>query len=178
MKKVIKKCRIRNHDDFEKRLSDIDMDFGMVYWQHDRVFVPRNFKKNMNFPRLILRTEMRAVDRPARYELILKRHIEDSGVDIVDETVVKDYTETANLILQLGFKVESEVSRQRKDIDMGGGTVIHLDKVENLSGYYAKMESVISEGETVSEIETDLIETLSTLGENNFIDQPYFELLQ
>ena len=89
MKKVILKCKLQNRDSFEDKLSEIDLDFGAIYWQHDRIYVPRSYKPNSNFPRLVMRTEMKAVDEPAEYYFILKRHIEDSGVDIVEETPSK-----------------------------------------------------------------------------------------
>ena len=91
MKKVIVKCKLSNHNAFIQRLSDIDLDFSPIIWQNDRIYVPRNYAKNSNYPRLVMRTEMKAVDRPATYYFILKRHIEDSGVDITEETIVSDY---------------------------------------------------------------------------------------
>ena len=120
--------------------------------------------------------EMRAVDKPAKYKLILKRHIEDSGVDIVEETSVKDYEKMVNIILQLGFKQTSEVSRRRQDLKMGEGTFIYLDKVENLPGYYAKIESELSPDDSVVEARIDLEKTFQTLGESNFVDLPYSEI--
>ena len=88
MKKVILKCKLTSRDKFEEKLSDIDLDFSAIYWQHDRVYVPRGYKRGMNLPRLIMRTEMKAVDKPPKYSLILRRHIEDSGVDVVEETSI------------------------------------------------------------------------------------------
>ena len=123
-----------------------------------------------------MRTEMKAVDKPAKYVLILRRHIEDSGVDIVEETTIKDYENTVNMILQLGFKPLSEVSRRRQDLDMGDGVMIYLDKVDNLPGYYAKIESVLEPNDSVTEAKLDLEKTFQTLGENNFINQPYSEI--
>ncbi|MBR2998357.1 hypothetical protein IKF34_01060, partial [Candidatus Saccharibacteria bacterium] len=158
------------------KLSGIDLDFAPIYWQHDRIYVPRDYKKNANYPRLIMRTEMKAVDKPAKYVLILRRHIEDSGVDIVEETTIKDYENTVNMILQLGFKPLSEVSRRRQDLDMGDGVMIYLDKVDNLPGYYAKIESVLEPNDSVTEAKLDLEKTFQTLGENNFINQPYSEI--
>lgn len=179
MKKIILKCKLKNHDDFEKKLADIDMDFGPVYWQYDRVFVPRGFKRGGNFPRLIMRTEMKAIDRPPRYEMILKRHVEDSGVDIVDNTVVRDYSEATKIIQQLGFKMEAEVSRRRQEITMDAGTKLYLDKVENVPGYYAKMEAVLEEDDKVSEVREEMMRTLKTLGQDkkNVSEESYQELL-
>ena len=91
MKKIILKCKLTNRDSFEQKLSDIDLDFSPIYWQHDRIYVPRNYKPHANFPKLVMRTEMKSVDKPAKYYFILRRHIEDSGVDIVEETAVTDY---------------------------------------------------------------------------------------
>lgn len=176
MKKVILKAKLKNRDVFEDKLSEIDLDFSPVYWQHDRIYLPRNYKKNSNYPRLVMRTEMKAVDKPAKYYLILKRHIEDSGVDIVEKTEVKDYETVVNIILQLGFRPTAEVSRRRQDLKMGEGTFIYLDKIDNLPGYYAKIESVLTEKDSAVDARLDLEKTFQTLGESNFVDAPYAEL--
>ena len=176
MKKVILKCKLKNRDDFEQKLSDIDLDFSPIFWHHDRIYVPKNYKSKSNFPRLIMRTEMKSVDKPAKYYFILKRHIEDSGVDIVEETQITDYEKLVNIILQLGFKPASEVSRRRQFLSMGEGTNIYLDKIENLPGYYAKIESELTDKDSVFEARQDLEKTFRTLGESNFVDKPYFEL--
>lgn len=176
MKKVIIKCKLKNHESFEQKLSDIDLDFSPMYWQHDRIYVPRNYKPKSNFPKLIMRTEMLSVDKPAKYYYILKRHIEDSGVDIVEETEVTDYEKLVNIILQLGFKPIAEVSRKRQELNMGEGTTIYLDKVDKLPGYYAKIESDLQTTDSVEAARNDLEKTFQTLGESNFVDKPYFEL--
>ena len=175
MKKVILKVKLKNREDFERKLSDIELDFSPIYWQHDRIYVPRNYKSRANFPRLIMHTEMKAVDKPAKYYFILKRHIEDSGVDIVEETTVKDYSKMVNIILQLGFKPVSEVSRRRQALKMGEGTYIYLDKIETLPGYYAKIESDLTENDSSVGARLDLEKTFKTLGESNFVNSPYFE---
>ena len=176
MKKVILKCKLKSHDGFVKKLSDIELNFSPVYWQHDRIYVPRGYQKNMSFPRLIMRTEMKSVDKPAKYYFILKRHIEDSGADIVEETIVTDYEKLVNIILQLGFKPIAEVSRRRQELDMGENTFIYLDKVDNLQGYYAKIESPLSSNDSIKEAKQDLEKTFRTLGESTFVDSTYFEL--
>ena len=176
MKKVILKCKLGNHDSFEQKLSDIDLDFSPIYWQHDRVYVPRNYNPNSNFPRLIMRTEMQAIDKPAKYYFILKRHIEDSGVDVVEETGVADYEKLVNIILQLGFKLTKEVSRRRQELSMGEGTIIYLDKVDHLPGFYAKIESNLQPTDSVEAAKEDLEKTFRTLGEVNIVKAPYFEI--
>ena len=176
MKKVILKCKLKSRDGFEQKLSDIDLDFSPIYWQHDRIYVPRNYAPQSNYPRLIMRTEMKSVDKPAKYYFILKRHIEDSGVDIVEETQVTDYEKLVNIILQLGFKPIAEVSRRRQELKMGEGTLIYLDKVDNLSGYYAKIESILDPTDSIAEARDDLRKTFETLGESNFAESTYYEL--
>lgn len=176
MKKVILKCRLSSRDKFEDKLSDIDLDFSPVFWQHDRVYVPRGYKRGLNLPRLVMRTEMKAVDKPPKYSLILRRHIEDSGIDVVEETAIKDYEKTVNIILQLGFRPAGEVSRRRQALDMGDETYIYLDKIDGKNGYYAKIESALAENDSVEEAKDDLKRTFETLGESNFVDNAYFEL--
>ena len=177
MRKVILKCKLENRDRFEDKLSDIDLDFSNIYWQHDRVYVPRGYRRSLNLPRLIMRTEMHAIDEEPKYSLILRRHIEDSGVDIVEETPVMDYATTVNIILQLGFKPAGEVSRRRQELEMGEGNKIYLDEIDGRGGeHYAKIESVLVEGDSVAEAMADLKKTFRTLGESNFIESAYFEL--
>lgn len=176
MKKAIVKCKLKNHEEFMQKLSEIDFNFSPVYWQHDRIYVPRNYKPHANFPRLIMRTEMRSVDKPAKYYFILKRHIEDSGVDVAEEVAVKDYETMVNVILQLGFKPTAEVSRRRQDLKMGEGNFIFLDKVEGKPGYYAKIESNLTPTDSIIAAKEDLKKTFQTLGETNFVENAYFEL--
>ena len=175
MKRVILKCRLKDRDRFEDKLNDINLDFGAIYWQHDRVYVPRGYKRGTNLPRLVMRTEMHAVDEPPEYNLILKRHIEDSGV--VETTPVADYTTTVNIILQLGFKPAAEVSRRRQELSMGEGTKIYIDEIDGRPGEaYAKIESDLLSTDSVSEAREDLRKTFQTLGESNVVESAYFEL--
>ncbi|MDO4398995.1 MAG: CYTH domain-containing protein [Candidatus Saccharibacteria bacterium] len=176
MKKVILKCKLSSRDKFEDKLSDIDLDFSAIYWQHDRVYAPRGYKRGMNLPRLVMRTEMKAVDKPPKYSLILRRHIEDSGIDVVEETSIKDYQNTVNIILQLGFKLVGEVSRRRQELKMGEDTYIYLDKIDGRSGYYAKIESNLGQDDSVAAAREDLKKTFETLNETNFVNDSYFEL--
>ena len=176
MRRAIVKCKLKNRDAFKKKLTDIEFEFSPIYWQHDRVYVPRGYKKNSNYPRLIMRTEIRSVDKPPKYYFILRRHIEDSGVDIVEETTTKDYEKMVNIILQLGFKPVAEVSRRREELKMGEGNYIYLDKVDSLPGYYAKIESDLTDKDSIVEARLDLEKTFRTLGESGFVNKPYFEL--
>jgi hypothetical protein len=177
MKKVIVKCKLKNHDEFEKKLSEIDMDFSPMYWVHERVFVPRNYQKRSSFPRLILRTEMRAVDRPAKYELQLRRHIEDSGVDIIDTTVIRDYQEAANIILQLGFEAQNEVSSRRQELVLGNGTKLFMDKVDGVAGYFAKIEAELGDNDKVEDVRREIVSTFEQFGQDasTIIEHTYSE---
>ena len=176
MRKIILKCKLGSRDRFEAKLAEIDLDFSPIYWQHDRIYVPRGYKTGANYPRLVMRTEMKAVDRPPKYYLILRRHIEDSGVDVVEETGVKDYSAAVNMILQLGFKPAGEISKRRQALNMGDETYIYLDKIDGTAGYYAKIESALSPEESITEARSDLEQTFQTLGERSFVQKPYFEL--
>ncbi len=177
MKKVVVKMKLNSREAFEKKLDKMGMEFAPVFWQHDRVFVPRNYRRGGGYPRLIMRTEMKAVDKPAKYSLILKRHIEDANVEIFDETKVADYTEAANIILQLGFRPEAEISRRRQEIKMSDGVVLYLDKVEGLAGYYAKIEAELKENESSSALRVEMIKTFENLDQKNEVIQTYSELL-
>ena len=177
MKKVILKCKLQSRDTFEDKLSDIDLDFSAMYWQHDRIYTPRSYQPKMNYPRLVMRTEMSAVNAKPKFSLILRRHIEDSGVDIVEVTPIEDYTNMVNIILQLGFRLKGEVSRRRQDLLMGEGTKIYLDEIDGRPGeYYAKIESELGDDESVAEARNDLRKTFEALGEYDIVEKPYFEM--
>ena len=107
-----------------------------------------------------MRTEMKSVDKPAKYMLILKRHIADSGIDIVNQTQVKDYVEAVNIIHQLGFGNAVEVSRRRQVLTISEDAVMYLDKVDKVPGYYLKIETRLKDDDKVSEVMEDLKRTL------------------
>jgi len=157
----------------------MSLEFEPIVWQHDRVFLPRGYRPNMNLPRMIMRTEMKDVNKPAKYYLILKRHIADSGVDIVNQTLVKDYVEAVNIIHQLGFGKAIEVSRRRRILKIGEETVIYLDKVDKVPGYYMKIETILDDNDKVKEVMNDLKRTLKLFWQDDkkIIDDPYFDLL-
>lgn len=175
MKKVIVKVKLANHDRFKRKMDEIGMEFSPIYYTHDRVYVPRGYKRGMNLPRLVMRTEVRAVDKPAKYSLILKRHIEDSDVDIVEDTPIKDYADMANIITQLGFKMQKEVARRRQECSLGDGVMMYIDNIEGINGYFGKIEVDMNEDDKVSVLQDDARNTFSVLGEKNFIENAYFE---
>ena len=45
MKKIIVKCKLASREGFVDKLSDIEMEFSPIYWQHDRVYVPNGYKR-------------------------------------------------------------------------------------------------------------------------------------
>lgn len=166
MRKVILKCRLKNRDEFDEKLVDLDLDFNPMYWLHERIYVPRNYKKSSSFPRLILKTEVRAVDRPAKYVLELRRHIEDSKTDLIDATVIRDYSEAANIVLSLGFEEQKEISLRRLELTMHKDITVYLDKVDNLSGVYLKLECEVKDSESVEAARGRLLKTLVELGQS------------
>ena len=177
MKKVIVKLKLKSRDEFEKKITEMDKDFLPMYWLHERVYVPRNYRKKSSFPRLILKTEMHAVDRPAKYEMQLRRHIEDSGIDIIETTVIRDYQEAANMILQLGFEIQNEVSSRRQELSLEKGKRLILDKVDGISGYFAKIEAELTEEDKVEKVREEVLEIFSQLGQDskNLVYDSYSE---
>ena len=177
MKKVIVKLKLKSRDEFEKKITEMDKDFLPMYWLHERVYVPRNYRKKSSFPRLILKTEMHAVDRPAKYEMQLRRHIEDSGIDIIETTVIRDYQEAANMILQLGFEIQNEVSSRRQELSLEKGKRLILDKVDGISGYFAKIEAELTEEDKVEKVREEVLEIFSQLEQDskNLVYDSYSE---
>ncbi|MBR2659541.1 CYTH domain-containing protein [Candidatus Saccharibacteria bacterium] len=180
MKRVTIKVKVKDIDEFEKRVKDINLEFEPTLYQHDRVYVPRGYQRGMNLPRLVMRTEMSSVDKPAIYKLILKRHIEDSGIEITDRSVIRDYTEIVNMIHQLGFVLATEVSRRRRRIKLSDTSRIYLDKVDKLDSYYVKIETALEEKDKVSEVMSDLKRTLKLfhLSSKEISQESYFEMLK
>ncbi|MBQ3271157.1 CYTH domain-containing protein [Candidatus Saccharibacteria bacterium] len=180
MKRVTVKVQVKNPQELEQRMKDISLEFEPVLYQHDRVYVQRGYKRGMNMPRFIMRTEMTAVDKPAVYKLILKRHIEDSGIEITDRSVIRDYTEIVNMLQQLGFVLASEVSRRRRRIKLSETSRIYYDTVDGLSTPYLKIETSLDEDDKVSDVMADLKRTLKLfhLADGNISQEPYFEILQ
>ena len=179
MKRTIIKTKVKNREELGRRMSEISLEFEPVIFQHDRVYLPRGYRPNMNLPRMIMRTEMKTVDKPAKYMLILKRHIADSGVDIVNQTPVKDYVEAVNIIHQLGFGNAVEVSRRRQVLQIGEDAVMYLDKVDKVPGYYLKIETRLRDDDKVTEVMADLKRTLKLFeqDERTIVNDPYFDLL-
>jgi adenylate cyclase class IV len=176
MRKVIVKCKVHDRERFEKKLEDVGLEFSPVYWQYDRVYVPRGYKGRSNFPRLIMRTEMHAIDDPPAYLLSLRRHIEDSGVDIIEDTKIVDYEGMVSTILQLGFKQFGEVSRHRQEITMTKNTMLYLDTLDEDNSIYAKIESILEDKEPAMKAKLELVNTLRSFGETDVIESTYFEL--
>ncbi len=178
MKKLIVKSQVANLERLMLKMTGIGADFSPVIWQHERVYLPSNYKPARNLPRLVLRTEVTMPEDPTKYSLYLKRHIEDSGGDFVHYTSVGDYREAAGIVHQLGFRKAAEVSRQRRELVLDPRTVIYLDRVEGLEGDYLKIEAELLEGQPVEEMRVQLLSTLATLGQETFVTQAYFDLLQ
>ena len=152
MKKIIVKAEVKDVDKLENRLMNLGYDFDPMYWQHSRIFVPRNYEEHNNFARMMLRMDVKAVDRPARYTLICKRHLKKSKIDLVHETLVSSYAEAANILLQMGLIIQSEVSRTRQEVVLENGITIYLDQIEHGRKSYIKFEAVLENESEAEEI--------------------------
>lgn len=179
MKKAIIKVKLNKLDQFEKRVKEISLDLTPTTWQHDRVYVPRGYKRGLNLPRLVMRTELKAVNAPPKYRLILKRHIEDSGIEITNRTEVSDYTELVNIIHQLGFVLAAEVSRRRREIEISENTQFYLDSIDGLEEHYVKLETVLEDNDKIADVMKDLKRTLKLfkLSKEEISTESYFEMI-
>lgn len=178
MKKSIVKMKLDNHANFIVALSEIKYQFSEPYWQHDRVFVPKNYDRDKSMPRLSLRTIVKDTNKNATYALVMRRHFADKKVDVVNMTAVKDYTEAAHILYQLGYTLKAEYSRRRQELNMGDTIKIYIDKIDGLSGYYAKIESDLADGDNPETAREDLIETFKVLEvRHKPVDKTYGELL-
>ncbi len=176
MKKLIVKSRLLDENRFTTQIADIGRELTPVIWQHERVYVPHDYREGQNLPRLITRTEVRDTNMPAIYSLHLKRHIEDSGLDWVNVTKVSDYNETSGIIHQLGFQKVAEISRQRRELMLDERTVIYLDRVEGLNEAFLKIEADLEEGEPIDALRQDLFKILEMLGQKTFVMETYANL--
>lgn len=177
MKKLIVKSRLLNEANFLDQIAGIGSEMSPIIWQHERVYVPHNYREGQNLPRMITRTEVRDTNTPAVYSLHLKRHIEDSGVDWVNVTKVSDYNETSGIIHQLGFQKIAEISRQRQELVLDDRTVIYLDRVEGVNEAFLKIEADLEEGEPIDALRADLFKILEMLGQKTFVMDTYANLV-
>lgn len=176
MRKLILKCKLSDRDGFEDRLARANLDFGAIYWQHDRVYVPRGYRHGQNYPRLVLRTDLRAVDQPPVYYLVLRRHIEDSGLDVIEATPVADYSSAANIVAQLGFRPAGEVSRRRQELHLASDVTLYLDTIDSRDETYIKLESLIADGASVTAARARLEQFLANFSELTPDNRAYFEM--
>ena len=65
MKRSIVKMKLNSRSDFIATLGEINLEFSEPYWQHDRIFVPRNFNRDKSMPRLSLRTIVKNPEKEA-----------------------------------------------------------------------------------------------------------------
>ena len=177
MKKLIVKTRLKNEKRFFRQLESIGVELSGVIWQHERIYVPAEYRPHMNFPRLVMRTEVVATDQPARYYLYLKRHIEDSGVDVMNFTSVGNYTEATGLVHQLGFRKVAEVSRQRQQVELDAKTRIYVDTVEGVPGTFLKIEAELDEDTPVGALRKEVEKIMGLFGQAEFVEKTYAELL-
>lgn len=119
---------------------------------------------------------MHAVDEPPKYLLSLRRHIEDSGIDIIEDSNVVDYTNMVNIIMQLGFKQFGEISRRREEIKMSENTILYLDTLDKDDSTFVKIETIMNSKDSAPTVKSELINTLRSFGETDVIESTYFEL--
>ena len=130
-------------------------------------------------PRLSLRTIVKDPEKKATYALVMRRHFEDEKFDLVNATIVKDYSETAHILYQLGYELRYEVSRRREELRMGESVSVYIDKIDGLPGYYGRIESDLSDGDNPEEAYNDIMETFKVLRVSGKpINETYGEILE
>ena len=179
MKKAIVKTKLLSRYDLIATLNEINYNFETPYWQHDRIFVPKNYDRDQSKPRLSLRTVVKQ-DNETIYALVMRQHIAKTGMDVIHRTVVNDYTEAAHIIYSLGYEFKAEISRRREELQMGETVRLYIDKIDNLDGYYLKIETILDDDESPEDARQDLIETFDVLGIRDAypIDRTYGELIE
>lgn len=170
MKKVIVKAKIKNKANFIKKILDTGHDFERVIFQNDRVFLPRGYQPSKNLPKLMIRTEVIDPKRKPWFQLIQKRHIAAENVDLIHETPVLNYIETAHIVQQLGFELKVEVIRNRQKLQVED-TTFYLDDVEGL-GSFIKLEREVKKGDNPENIRNELWEVLQVLGIDKTANAP------
>jgi predicted adenylyl cyclase CyaB len=179
MRKVIVKTKLHNRGGLLAVLDEIGFNFEPSYWQNDRIFVPKNYDRAQNSPRLSLRTVVRR-DGKTIYALVMRQHFAKNGLDVINRTVVEDYAEAAHIIYSLGYTLRSDFSRRREELQMGESVKLYIDNIDGLDGYYLKIETVLEEGDDPAAARQDLIETFKVLELRNAkaISLTYGELLE
>ncbi len=180
MRKAILKIKLYRPQRLIDSLFEIHQEFSEPFWQHDRIFVPRGYSRDKSVPRISLRTIVRDPKTEAQYALVMRRHFSKTGLDVVNATEVKDYTEAAHILYQLGYELKAEVSRRRRELILGNSVRFFIDTVDGLPGNYAKIEADLREGEDIDDAIKDLIETFAALGFKKItpIKQTYGELIE
>lgn len=179
MKKAIVKTKLISRYDLISTLAEIGYNFETPYWQHDRIFVPKNYDRNQSKPRLSLRTVVKQ-DNETIYALVMRQHFAKTGLDVIHRTVVTDYTEAAHIIYSLGYEFKAEISRRREELQMGETVRLYIDKIDNLDGFYLKIETVLDEDESPADARKDLLETFKVLNVRDAepIDRTYGEMIE
>ena len=180
MKKAILKIKIYRPQKLVESLFEIHQEFSEPVWQHDRIFVPHGYTRDKSMPRISLRTIVRDPKAEAKYVLVMRRHFSKTGLDVVNATEVKDYTEAAHILYQLGYELKTEISRRRRELIMGNSIRFFIDTIDGLPGNYAKIEADLREGEKVEDAIKDLVESFAALGIKKItpINATYGELIE
>lgn len=177
MKKTIIKMRLATRAEFVNTLEKINLRFSEPYWQHDRIFVPRDYSRDYSLPRISLRTTVLSPDDDAIYSLVLRRHISNRNLDYYNSTLVSDYTEAAHMLYQLGYELKAEFGRRRQELAISDTVHAYIDQIDKVNGYFAKFESDLGDNDDPELAHDDLLKTFAVLGvEGEPIMKTYGEL--
>ncbi len=163
MKKAIVKMRISTRAELISTLGRLDFNFTEPFWQHDRIFTPRNYSRESSLPRLILRTSVLVPNEDPVYSLLMRRHINNRHLDYLNEFVISNYTEAAHMLYQLGYELRTEFGRQRQILSMSDDVKIYIDHLDGTDQSYAKIETNLRDNDDPELAYQDLLETFKVL---------------
>lgn len=179
MRKIVIKAVLKDRDAAEMKLEALAPALGMPVWIHDRVFLPRGLSggsgEQKNYLKMILRTEMWALDRPAVHFLIMRRRIADNDVDFENVSQVHNYAEVLMMIMQLGFEMKGQVMKMRQKTELNKIGIL-FDKFQDKD--FIKIERKLDKGEDMAMIRGQMIELMMQIGikPEDILEKPYFEI--
>ena len=179
MKKVVVKAKLHGRSKFVSMIENIDLKCSEPYWQHDRIFVTKNYHYDSDEPRVYFRTIVKDPKKPATYEIILHRHLVDQDYDLFFTTGIKDYSEAVMIMYQLGFDLKSEFTRRRQELLLTKNIHLYIDKFDNVPNYYVRAEMLLDDEDDATIAKEDLKQTLIAfeINKKDFTDETYDEIL-
>lgn len=158
MREIEIKVAVPDHSKIEQDLNNIGVKLGAIKKQHDVVFcLPGSGDDALNANWLRLRTENDKI-----HTFNLKRSVSGQLDSIEHETKVEDPDELKNIINMLGFKLYSDLTKERRTAKHGD-IEICFDFVPGL-GYFIEAEKIMQKDADHDEVVGELWSLFEKLG--------------